>query len=186
VARMETEKYPLGSCPCGKGKVVECSTDYVDYSFGPATKTIEIDCNTCDKNWRIDGDSLVNRASFDEANDQIIPLENQVKEHTNAINSILIGTVRRIYDGTKFRNRKEAYEEANRVGLFNQTIEDYKRARRNTEFHEAVNITAESQFFIDNASMTENDKVRELANTILSLRERIVALRKTIKVHKYR
>jgi hypothetical protein len=58
----ETVNFDIGNCPCGKGKIVKSVTTQ-DNPWSSADIRFSIECLSCDREWRIQNECLVNKRS---------------------------------------------------------------------------------------------------------------------------
>lgn len=132
----------VGSCPCGAGRILR-HVESPDNPYSKTTSSLEIECETCVRTWRLEAFSevLVNIASeaeYKQASPKSSATHQTLRREVAAI-------VDRYFSGLALTTKKAEYAELTRLGLTSISYRDFTAARRAQSIGQIAKILTGSE-----------------------------------------
>jgi hypothetical protein len=118
----------IGSCPCGKGSVVEHLTesDHPWIANHSRTSTTDLECDTCSKEWRYSGSEFIQIASERE----LERIRREQAELQSELQAIAAEVVAAFLENKVYPSMNAEWKELKTFELFSESLVTYRRRRR--------------------------------------------------------
>jgi hypothetical protein len=185
MSRLEETTWPVGKCRCGLPTIIRHHFS-MDHGYGSGTSHDQLECKVCSAEWRLDGHTLVHIESERKANASLLAAEGQISDLRSKMSLIAMKVIGHVYMGRSFKNQSEEWQEAQRAGLFQGAVQEYKRVRRGKSFLRAISPSAKSICFKDNATREEASEVKRCSQEILKLKSECKSAKASIQKYTYK
>jgi hypothetical protein len=132
----ETDEYPIGACPCGKGTIVRSITTQ-DNPWSSADVHVYIDCPACSSHWRVERSKLV-QTSTETSYKSARQHEHECWQRRHTFASALID---KYFDAFAAKTKKAEHAEMSRLDLFGGSYRDFLRRRKESPSLGAIALT---------------------------------------------
>jgi hypothetical protein len=176
--REDNAESTIGACPCGTGELVSVHYD-LDHGYGSGTVIDEIRCSKCKKEWRIDGNQLIQLAS----EKQLHALETEQADLVKEVNSIGRPLVGAYFAERAYRHKTQELKELERLNLGGGSIEQYRKERAKRAIAAISHPAGNVGFVLDRCDASKRTRVLEIVQRLKQLRAEVaVAKRAVVKM----
>ena len=125
MTKREFDEFKESDCPCGKGQVTR-HVESTDYRFTSVHITYSLDCSDCNRIWRLDYGTLVNRNS-----ETPYISAKKVSDHTShELYEFAQGLVEKYCQKQSFKTKKAELEHLKSIGICDATYAYFTQKRR--------------------------------------------------------